>query len=166
MSILVVDKAGRRILLFISGIVMAISMASIGAFFFLFSDPETTDPDLREKLEWLPLVSLIIYMIGYSIGFACVPFLLLGEMLPARMRNLLGAAVSSFNLAMTFLVLKLFATIQMAIGFHGLFWIYAAFSLLGGFFGYIFIPETKGKTLKEIEAHFVGEAPVESLEQV
>jgi hypothetical protein len=33
-------------------------------------------------------------MIGYSIGFACVPFLLLGEMLPARMRNLLGAAVS------------------------------------------------------------------------
>lgn len=161
-----VDKAGRRILLFISGIVMAISMASIGAFFFLFSDPETSDPDLRDKLEWLPLVSLIIYMIGYSVGFACVPFLLLGEMLPARMRNLLGAAVSSFNLAMTFLVLKFFTTIHMAIGFHGLFWIYAAFSLLGSFFGYIFIPETKGKTLKEIEAHFVGEAPVESLEQV
>jgi len=162
MSILVVDKAGRRILLFLSGIVMSMSMAAIGAFFFLFSDPETADAELRSKLEWLPLVSLIVYMIGYSIGFACVPFLLLGEMLPARMRNLLGAAVSSFNLAMTFLVLKFFTTIYLSIGFHGLFWIYAVFSLAGGIFGYIFIPETKGKTLKEIEAHFVGNAPVES----
>ena len=76
MSILVVDKAGRRILLFLSGIVMSMSMAAIGAFFFLFSDPETADAELRSKLEWLPLVSLIVYMIGYSIGFACVPFLL------------------------------------------------------------------------------------------
>jgi facilitated trehalose transporter len=72
----VVDKAGRRILLFLSGIVMSMSMAAIGAFFFLFSDPETSDAELRSKLEWLPLVSLIVYMIGYSIGFACVPFLL------------------------------------------------------------------------------------------
>ena len=168
-SILVVDKAGRRILLLISGIVMSMSMASIGAFFFLFSNPETVDADLRSKLEWIPLVSLIVYMIGYSIGFACVPFLLLGEMLPARMRNLLGAAVSSFNLAMTFLVLKFFTSIYLAIGFHGLFWIYSVFSLVGAIFGYVFIPETKGKTLKEIEADFVGNsstAPVESLGQV
>ena len=162
MSILVVDKAGRRILLLISGIVMAIPMASIGAFFYMFSDPETTNVELRSQLEWVPLVSLIVYMIGYSIGFACVPFLLLGEMLPARMRNLLGAAVSSFNLSMTFLVLKFFPTIHMSIGFHGLFWIYACFALAGSVFGFVFIPETKGKTLKEIEAHFVGNAPVES----
>ena len=166
MSILVVDRAGRRILLFISGIVMAISMACIGAFFFLFSDPETMDHEMQAKLEWVPLLSLIIYMIGYSIGFACVPFLLLGEMLPARVRNLLGGAISSFNLAMTFLVLKFFQTIHLSIGFHGLFWIYASFSLLGSIFGYIFIPETKGKTLKEIEAHFVGSAPVESSSSV
>jgi hypothetical protein len=84
------------------------------------------------------------------------------------MRNHLGAAVSSFNLAMTFLVLKFFPTIYLSIGFHGLFWIYAGFALLGSVFGYVFIPETKGKTLKEIEAHFVGNAPapVESLNTV
>jgi hypothetical protein len=68
---------------------MSVSMASIGAFFYLFSDPETMDHDLRAKLEWLPLLSLIVYMIGYSIGFACVPFLLLGEMLPGIVNNLL-----------------------------------------------------------------------------
>ena len=168
-SILVIDKSGRRVLLLISGIVMALPLATLGAFFYVFSNPDTYDDDLHSKLEWIPLFCLIVYMIGYSIGFACVPFLLLGEMLPARMRNLLGAAVSSFNLAMTFLVLKFFTSIYLAIGFHGLFWIYSVFSLVGAIFGYVFIPETKGKTLKEIEAHFVGNsstAPVESLGQV
>ena len=155
-SILIVDRAGRRVLLLLSGIVMSIPMACIGAFFYLFNDPETANHEWREKLEWVPLVCLIIYMIGYSIGFACVPFLLLGEMLPGRMRNLLGATVSSFNLLMTFSVLKLFPYIYMSIGFHGLFWIYAVVALLGSTFGFIFIPETKGKSLKEIESHFSG----------
>jgi hypothetical protein len=70
------------------------------------------------------------------------------------MRNVLGAFVSGFNLLMTFLVLKFFPTIHLALGYHGLFWIYATVSLLGGAFGFICIPETKGKTLKEIESHF------------
>jgi facilitated trehalose transporter len=81
-SIFVVDKAGRKVLLLISGVVMALPLASIGAFFYVFSDPETSNQEWRSNLEWVPLVSLIIYMIGYSIGFACVPFILLGEMLP------------------------------------------------------------------------------------
>jgi len=78
---------------------MAIAMGTLGAFFFLFNNlEEEYDVELRDQLECLPLVSLIIYMIGYSIGFASVPFLLLGEMLPARMKNFCGAVVSSFNL--------------------------------------------------------------------
>jgi facilitated trehalose transporter len=83
-SIFVVDKAGRRILLLISGIVMALPLASLGAFFYMFSDPETSHQEWRANLQWVPLVCLIIYMIGYSIGFACVPFILLGEMLPGK----------------------------------------------------------------------------------
>jgi len=71
-----------------------------------------------------------------------------------RMRNFLGAIVSSFNLLMILLVLKFFPNLHMAIGFHGLFWIYAAVSLFGGIFSFIFIPETKGKTLNEIESFF------------
>jgi len=100
-SILLVDKAGRRILLFVSGVIMSIAMGTLGVFFYLFSDStkvEEKESDLRSTLEFLPLLCLIVYMIGYSVGFACVPFLLLGEMLPARMKNFCGAVVSSFNL--------------------------------------------------------------------
>jgi len=57
---------------------------------------------------------------------------------------------------MIFFVLKFFPSLTQQIGFHGLFWIYAVFSLVGGVFGYIFIPETKGKSLQEIENFFAG----------
>jgi len=89
-SILVVDKTGRRVLLLMSGIVMAIPLATIGGFFYLFNEEGSKYSEWRGSFEWLPLVCIIIYMIGYSIGYACVPFLLLGELLPENMRNLLG----------------------------------------------------------------------------
>jgi hypothetical protein len=73
------------------------------------------------------------------------------------MRNFLGAIVSSFNLLMTLLVLKFFPNITTAFGFHGLFWIYAVISLFGSTFSFFFIPETKGKSLKDIESHFSRE---------
>ena len=153
-SILVIDKSGRRVLLLISGIVMALPLATLGAFFYVFSNPDTYDDDLHSKLEWIPLFCLIVYMIGYSIGYACIPYLLLGEMLPEKMRNVLGAMASAFNLFMIFATLKLFPTMYLNIGFYGVFWVYASCSLAGGAFGWIFIPETKGKSLLEIERHF------------
>lgn len=79
-SIFLVDKAGRKILLILSGLIMAVSSSSVGAFFYLKT------MDSHHGLEWLPLVGLIVFMIGYSVGFASVPFVLLGELFPNRFR--------------------------------------------------------------------------------
>lgn len=150
MSIVVIDKAGRRILLIVSGIVMTLSLAVTGAYFYILNE---SNLDL-DHLSWIPLTSLIIFMIGYSIGFATIPFILMGELLPAQYRNTLGGCASSFNLLHTFLVLKLFSTLETAVGYHGVFWIYAINSFLGAGFVYLFLPETKGKSLVEIEKYF------------
>ncbi len=71
-----------------------------------------------------------------------------------RFRNLLGSISSSFNLTHTFLVIKLFTNLETLVGLEGVFWIYAFFSLVGAAFVAAVLPETKGKTLEEIEAHF------------
>ena len=47
-----------------------------------------------------------MFMVGYSVGFATVPFVLLGEMLPSKFRNALGPVATAWNLANTFLVIK------------------------------------------------------------
>ena len=76
-SISLVDQAGRRSLLMISGLVMTISMGSLA----LYLNFATSVPD---TLRWLPLVSIISCFIGYSIGYATIPFSIMGEMLPVR----------------------------------------------------------------------------------
>jgi facilitated trehalose transporter len=62
----------------------------------------------------------------------------------------------SFNLLNTFMVLKLFPTLEMNVEYYGVFWIYAANCLVGSAFVYFVLPETKGKTLAEIEKHFAS----------
>ena len=57
-------------------------------------------------LEWLPVVGLVFFMVGSSVGFATVPFVLLGEMLPAKFRSTLGSVATAWNLTNTFLVIK------------------------------------------------------------
>lgn len=56
--------------------------------------------------SFLPLVSLIVFMIGYSIGFGTIPFLLMGEILPAAQRSFLSSVAGSFNLGAMFVVIK------------------------------------------------------------
>lgn len=56
--------------------------------------------------RWLPLSSLIVFMIGFSIGFGCIPFLLLGELFPAEKRSVLSSIAGSFNLGVMFIVIK------------------------------------------------------------
>lgn len=93
MSILLVDKAGRRILLIVSGSVMAASLAAVGAYFYVIYNMDVGDVNLSP----VPLTCLIVFMIGYSIGFASIPFLLMGELLPARYKNLLGGIASRYS---------------------------------------------------------------------
>lgn len=151
-SMFVVDLFGRRPLLLASALIMSASTAAVGAFFAI-------DPEKRADipgLEWLPMVGLVLFMVGYSVGFATVPFVLLGEMLPSKFRNALGPVATAWNLANTFLVIKLFATLGNLIGYHGVFFLYAAVSAASYVFVLCFVPETKGKTLAEIEALFAA----------
>lgn len=56
--------------------------------------------------RYLPLLSLIVFMIGFSFGFGCVPFLLLGEIFPTQQRSILSSIAGSFNLGVMFIVIK------------------------------------------------------------
>ena len=82
-----VDRAGRRMLLLISGFFMTISLAALGSFFYLLETADKPD-DVKSSLGWLPLASLILFIVAYSTGYANVPFLIMGELFPAKFRYL------------------------------------------------------------------------------
>ena len=70
---------------------MTLSLAVLGAYFYIIYE---IDSSIEESLSWLPLTSLITFMIGYSTGFATIPFILMGELLPSKYRNTLGGVAS------------------------------------------------------------------------
>lgn len=146
-SLVLVDKAGRRPLLIISGLVMTITMGSLALYLTFI----TQVPDY---LKWVPLALIIGSFIGFSIGFATIPFCMMGELLPQSTRSLTGAISSSFNLTSLFLALKFYDSLASVIGYDGVYWLYSGVSFLAVVLVYFLLPETKGKSLSEIEEMF------------
>ncbi|XP_047985601.1 facilitated trehalose transporter Tret1-like [Leguminivora glycinivorella] len=148
-STMVVDRAGRRPLLLLSGAVMCASMLAMGTAYYM---------ELQHSawLGYLPVASLVVFMVGFSLGFGGLPFLLLGELFPAHHRSQLSAMASAVNLLSMFTVIKSFHALETVLTSAGTFWMYACFCALAFFFVLFMVPETKGKSLAEIEEHFRG----------
>lgn len=155
-----VDRFGRKVLLFASGLVVSVSMAAMGAFFYM--QKQWGPAEATAKLGWLPLVSLMVFFAAYSSGYANVPFIIMGEMLPSRFRSILGPASSSFNLLCTFAVVRGYPSMRDAMGAYGTFWFFMCCTLVSLVFIFFLLPETKGKTLDEIERMFSNKAEEQS----
>ena len=115
-----------------------------------------------ETLGWLPLVSLIVFFIAYSSGLANVPFIILGELFPANYRSVLGPISSSFNLLCTFSVVRFFPAMKEGLGDDWTFFLFMIATLVGIAFIFFLLPETKGKTLEEIESIFSKQSQFQS----
>ncbi|XP_028048848.1 facilitated trehalose transporter Tret1 isoform X2 [Monomorium pharaonis] len=147
----VIDKLGRKMLLYISAVLMALTLFSLGGFFYV----KSLDVDVT-AFGWLPLVSLIVYVIGFSLGFGPIPWLMMGEILPAQIRGSAASIATSFNWMCTFIVTKTFEDVIGLIGAHGTFWMFGIIVVVGFVFVIISVPETRGRSLEEIEKKFTG----------
>jgi Sugar (and other) transporter len=78
---LIVDKAGRRILLLISDFVMALCTLALGIYFYL----QSVDESNVSSLGWLPILALSVFIICFSLGFGPVPWLLIGGLMQLKL---------------------------------------------------------------------------------
>ncbi|KAH8325133.1 hypothetical protein KR074_002730, partial [Drosophila pseudoananassae] len=141
-----IDRIGRKILLHFSNFAMIVTLSILGAFFYC----KIHGPDFSH-VTWLPLTCFVIYVIGFSMGFGPIPWLMMGEILPAKVRGPAASMVTAFNWACTFIVTKTFQDMIDLLGTHGAFWVFAGVCFVGVFFVIFFVPETRGWTLEEIE---------------
>ncbi len=116
------------------------------------------------NLSWLSLISLIVYIIGFSIGWGPIPWLLMSEIFPSKARGAASAIATATNWTFAFIVTVSFKTMEHGLKDQGVFWLYSGVCILSIIFVLVFVPETKGKTLEEIEAEFQGRNPHVRLE--
>ncbi|XP_033640705.1 solute carrier family 2, facilitated glucose transporter member 8-like isoform X2 [Asterias rubens] len=168
LSVVLMDVAGRRILLTVAGVSMAISSATFGLYFQLkqgnhnngtnltgdFIDGMLDGGSNEPNLSWLSLISLVVYIIGFSIGWGPIPWLLMSEIFPSKARGAASAIATATNWMFAFIVTVSFKSMENALTDQGVFWLYSGVCVLSIIFVLLFVPETKGKTLEEIEAEF------------
>ena len=149
----VMDSQGRRRMLVIAGLGMALSCGTLGAYYNM----SLANASSTENLGWLALASLVGYIVAFSLGWGPVPMLFMSEVLPARARGTASGAATLTNWGLAFLVTKFFASLQDAAGLDGAFWLFGVACLLAVAFVVRQVPEMKGRSLEDIERFFVGQ---------
>ncbi|XP_047035819.1 facilitated trehalose transporter Tret1-like [Helicoverpa zea] len=147
-----VERAGRRILLLTSTAFCAVSLFILGTYFYLDRIQSSIISDIR----WLPLMALIMYFFSYESGFGTMPFALVGEMFKGNARSP-GSAISMTTAWLIgFLIATSFNTMLTSIGGDVTFLVFSLSCVLACLFTYKFVPETKGRTLSEIQQILSG----------
>jgi len=149
-----VDRLGRRPLLLIGLGGMVASLVFLGIAFWL--------KDSSGILGWLSAGSLMLYVGSFAIGMGPVFWLLIAEIYPLNIRGLAMSAATVFNWGANLLVGITFLSLINILGRSGTFWLFAFMSIISWFFVWLFVPETKGRTLEEIENHWrAGKHPLD-----
>ena len=135
-----VDKKGRKTLLLWGAVGMMISLAYLC---YEFSQPEQNGIGV--------LVALLIYISFFAASFAPVMWVIISEIYPNRIKGVAMSFSTAVSWLCTFLTVYFPPVIQGSLGLNYLFGIFGLFSLLAFIFVKIWIPETKGKSLEEIQ---------------
>jgi len=139
----VVDRGGRRVLMLFGASGLAIIYAALG---FCY----------HNGVKGLPMLLLVLAAIGcYAMSLAPVTWVVISEIFPNRIRGAaMAVAVTSLWLA-CFILTYSFPRLNRSLGADGTFWLYAGICVVGLLFIALRLPETKGKSLEQIEKELV-----------
>ncbi len=147
-AILLADRVGRRPLLLIAAGGMGFSLVFLGAAF---------------KVHFLPPVALLLIILMYIAFFASamgpLVWVVMAEIFPTRMRGSAMGIATLFLWLSDFAVTLTFPVISDRLSASAAFWLYSVMCAIGLVFMIFFLPETKGKTLEEIERRWLKTEP-------
>lgn len=142
---ILMDKSGRRPLMMISSTGTFLGSFLAGTSFFLKGQ--------GLLLEWVPILTIagvLIYVSAFSIGMGAVPWVIMSEIFPINIKGIAGSLVVLVNWSGAWAVSFTF-NFLMDWSSSGTFLVYSGFSVLTVLYVAKFVPETKGKTLEEIQ---------------
>src|SRR6266550_3049002 len=141
-AMFLVDRVGRRPLLLVGIAGMIITLGALGLSFRYPSG----------QLAWIAVICLMGYVASFAIGLGPIFWLLIAEIYPLKIRGLAEGTAATFNWASNLIVSLTFLTLVEKLGASSTFLLYAIASVASWLFAYYFVPETRGRTLEQIEA--------------
>ena len=143
-SMWLIDRVGRRPLLLTGITGMTVTLGVLGWAFHSAS--------AGGALAWLAVISIMVYVASFAISLGPIFWLLIAEIYPLKVRSSTEGLAATFNWGSNLVVSLTFLTLLRDIGAPRTFWLYALFAVGAWLFSYYLVPETKGRTLEQIEA--------------
>ncbi|MEA1878201.1 MAG: sugar porter family MFS transporter [Bacteroidota bacterium] len=145
-AIFLIDRLGRKSLLIIGASGMTIALTVLGLSF---------DKSIEEINTAVVLSSVLLYVASFAISFGPVMWALLSEIFPNMIRGIAISVVGFFNSLVSFSVTLVFPWELTHVGPSGTFFIFGGMALLSLLFAVFFVPETKGKSLEQLEKELI-----------
>ena len=142
-AVMLLDKLGRRASLLVGTAGLTVALFALGFFFQVAA--------VKQHAGWLALTALIVYIASFAIGLGPVFWLMIAEIFPLKIRSAAMSVCTVANWGFNFLVSFTFLQLTTTAGKGGAFFTYAAIGVLAIAFFAWKVPETKGRTLEEIE---------------
>lgn len=143
---LLTDRVGRKAIIVVAGIIGGLMHFCTGMLYLLHDKCSIEIP----VYGWLLFITITAYLCNCSV-FTTNVLTLRGELIPESGRGLTSGTVSMAYALSIIITIKTFQTVRDYFGLHYAFWVLTCWSVVFVLFVVIFLPETKGKTLDEIQ---------------
>ena len=147
-AIVFIDKLGRRPLLLAGLVGMCVEPRRRGSRVLLRRHRAA----MSSTAGIVTLIALMVFIVSFAFSLGPVVWTVINEIFPGRVRGRAVAVATAVNWGAAFLVSEFFLTLVDAIGEAGTFALFAIFCVAGGIWVYRHVPETKGRSLEQIEA--------------
>lgn len=156
-ALVTVDRWGRKPLLIVGAVVMAVAMLTLGTLFDLHLVSTTAGAGGSKGSSLIAILAVVVYIAGFAMSWGPVTWVLLAEIFPNSIKGKAMAIavaaqwIANFVVSTTFPIMDRNSALNAAF-YHGFaYWIYGAMSVLAAFFVARFVPETKQRSLEAIE---------------
>lgn len=149
---LIMDKTGRKILLIISSLLTTVSIYVLAIYFNL----KNLDYNVI-NFSWIPIVSIMAYAVVFKLGLGTIPIVLTAELFPANVKAMGMAFSDAMYVLASLISIELYQWLSEFYGLHVPFYVFATYSLITTIFCLCYIPETKRRSLEEIQYILKGE---------
>ncbi|XP_066364162.1 sugar transporter ERD6-like 4 isoform X2 [Miscanthus floridulus] len=146
------DRAGRRMLLIISTSGMTLCLLAVSVVFFL-KDSISQDSNSYYILTMISLVAIVAFVITFSFGMGAIPWLMMSEILPVSIKSF-GGSIATLANWLTSFAITMTTNLMLTWSVGGTFLSYMVVSAFTLVFVVLWVPETKGRTLEEIQFSF------------
>lgn len=148
-AVVLLDKVGRRALLMTGTVGLLLALLLLGVYF--------TSSTLQQDYGWVALAGLVLFIASFAVGLGPVFWLMISEIFPVGARGKAMSVCTIANWGANFLVAQTFLSLSEAITRQGVFFLYAALAVASVVLFARWVPETKGRSLEEIQNDLVDD---------